>query len=634
MSSRPQPEPTAPRKPALAVRLDRALRRLAAVQLVVAAIVAPVVFVGDAGAMTPIYAAGVLAAQVAAGYATWLSRRALVVEARRASRDRSGADVPVAAPRRRRLRLDGEAADRQREKRQRRRAAVQELARELADSVDARGALEHAARGLVDAFEAAAVEVEAPSGDVTSVDTPIPGELCSIVTAKIPGRGRDGRIEVAVADDGDDPDVGLDDLEDVGLLLGVTLERIQLQRALRRARARADASGVARAEFLANTSHEIRTPMNGILGSAEMLADTTLDDTQRESVQTIAQCTEDLLALLDDVLLVSALESGRVEVDHEAFDVAAVLNDVVEQAVPTSGGLELITRCDHALDGDVLGDERHVRRALSHLISNAIKFTDEGSITVSAELLGRGRAGDTSRRIRFAVQDTGIGVPTQLRDAIFDTFTQGDGAPTRRHSGAGLGLSIANELVTLMGSTMELESEVGTGSTFSFVLELDAAGASQAQRDERAAASSAAVGDGTTPGAGLRVLVVDDNPINVRVARRLLEHRGAIVDEAKNGLEAVASAADGRHDVVLMDLQMPLMDGVEATRQLIRTWATEGREPVPIIALTAHAMDQHRDECRAAGMAGFLTKPLRDADLDDALDGLRADHRVARPGAA
>ncbi|MEM9382379.1 MAG: response regulator [Planctomycetota bacterium] len=617
--------------------MDRTLRRLAAVQLVVAAAVAPVVVVGDAGAMTPIYAAGLLAAQLAAGYATWLSRRPLVVEARRASRDRSGADVPVGAPRRRRLQLGSDSVERQREKRERRRAAVQDLARELAESVDARNALERTARGLVDAFDAAAVEVESPTGDVTSLDTPIPGELCSIVTARIPGRGRDGRIEVAVADDGSDADAGLDDLENVGLLLAAALERIQLQRALRRERSRADASGVARADFLTHTSHEIRTPMNGILGSAEMLADTVLDAEQRESVLTITQCTEDLLGLLDDVLLVSALESGRVEVDHESFDVAALVDDVVEEARATSGGLEVAARCDRALDGAVVGDARHVRRALTHLASNAVKFTEEGGVTVTAELLGQGREGDRSRRIRFAVQDTGVGIPAQRRDAIFELFTQGDGGPTRRHGGAGLGLSIANELVTLMGSTMELESEVGVGSTFSFVLELDDADAGS---DPASGSSGRSTADGGGAGsaAGLRVLVVDDNPINVRVARRLLEHRGAAVDQAKNGLEAVASAADGRHDVVLMDLQMPLMDGIEATRELIRTWRSERREPVPIVALTAHAMDQHRDECRAAGMVGFLTKPLRDADLDEVLAGLRVagrePRRSSRRGAA
>jgi signal transduction histidine kinase/AmiR/NasT family two-component response regulator len=390
----------------------------------------------------------------------------------------------------------------------------------------------------------------------------------------------------------------------------------RLEEALRAA----EASARAKSEFLANIGHEVRTPMNGVLGTLELLGDTELGPEQREYLSMARGSALGLMGLLDDILDFSNIDAGRLHLEAVATDLRSALREAVDSfaAAAREKGLELTLGLDEGLPARVLFDPRRLRQVLTNLVGNAVKFTERGSVQVVVEQTREdgGRVG-----LHFAVRDTGIGVPVEQQGRIFDVFTQADGSTTRRYGGTGLGLAISKRLVELMGGRIGVDSRPGRGSTFWFTLTARVAG-EVATADVRRTDA--------------RVLLVEDNPVNRQIARRLLEKRGLAVICVEDGQQALQRLAEGGFDLVLMDCQMPVLDGLDATRRFRAREAAEahgGDERLPIVALTAGAMDADRESCLAAGMDDYLVKPFKAVQLDAILARwLRRGDGVARLG--
>ena len=392
-----------------------------------------------------------------------------------------------------------------------------------------------------------------------------------------------------------------DEIGSVVHVLDTLTERLLAQnRDLSRSRADAQAANEAKSRFLAGMSHEIRTPLNGVLGMAELLRETPLTPDQSRYCQAISASGRTLYGLLSDILDLSKIEAGKIKVEAVDFDLERLLSDITsaftELAAARSDRLSV--EIDIPAPGCFRGDPTRLRQVLSNLLGNAVKFTYGGDIALGVSAL-EPREGDPRTWLRFSVRDSGIGIEPGKINAVFGRFTQADDSTTRRYGGTGLGLVISKHLVELMGGSVEVESAPGAGSRFWFDLPFDAAEDVPAARavDVSAAQRIAA-----------RVLLVEDNQVNQEVLCAMLNLAGADVLPVDNGELAVLTLRREEFDIVLMDCQMPVMDGYEATRRIRREEAP-GRH-VPIIALTANAFSEDRERCLAAGMDDYITKPV------------------------
>lgn len=395
----------------------------------------------------------------------------------------------------------------------------------------------------------------------------------------------------------------------LGLFLFLPLERRVLasQAEIEARRRTAEQASAAKTQFLATMSHEIRTPLNGVLGMAEVLRSTGLSPKQTKMIEIIQKSGVALMEIIDAVLDLSKIEAGRLTLVREPFDFARVCDEVASlfSGAAAAKGVTLAVEHDPALPPGHLGDAGALRQVLSNLVGNAVKFTDQGAVTISARAMPRG--------VGITVRDTGVGIPAEAQERIFDSFEQADASTTRRFGGTGLGLAIVRRLTEAMGGAVSVQSVPGSGSVFFVVLPLEPL--SDAIDPE--AGSARPVADTLRP--GLRVLVAEDNAVNQIVTSAMLRNLGCTVTMVDNGVAAVEAAASAPFDLAFLDVSMPGLNGYDATRAIRAAERAAGKPPLPLLGLSAHALAEQRDEGRRAGMDDFLTKPVAMATLRAAL---------------
>jgi signal transduction histidine kinase/ActR/RegA family two-component response regulator len=368
------------------------------------------------------------------------------------------------------------------------------------------------------------------------------------------------------------------------------------------AKQEAVAASQAKSEFLANMSHEIRTPMNAVIGFADLLKETRLTAAQREYVETICKSGELLIALINDILDMSRIESRKIELEKVDFDLEYCIGGVLKILHQKIGSKPVDLNLMYAADvpRDFKGDPTRVRQIFLNIVGNAIKFTDKGDITIRVESDANGTAAEGMSNLRISVKDTGIGIPKDKQDSVFEAFTQVDSTITRKYGGSGLGLAITRSLVEMMGGTVSVRSEPGTSTEFIIALPL---AHGRPVVGEAIITKHAA---GEMSARGMSVLVVEDNALNQKLMGILLKQMGITFDVANDGHEAVVKVREKKFDLILMDIQMPVMDGFEAAR-IIRT---DMKVSTPIVALTARVFKEDEERCLSVGMNDFLTKPV------------------------
>lgn len=380
-------------------------------------------------------------------------------------------------------------------------------------------------------------------------------------------------------------------------------ERKKVEEEMQRSKLMAEESAKAKSDFVANMSHELRTPLSAILGFTDLIKKTPLDHEQKEYLEAISSSGQSLLAVINDILDLSKLDAGKFSIDQINFRIPELIHSLQLMFAAKAKDKNLTFSCqaDVALQHPVSGDPKKLTQILINLIGNAIKFTHEGSIAVSCKLINHEQGKSV---VEFTVKDTGIGIPEDKQESIFERFTQADTDTTRKYGGSGLGLSIARQLVTLLGGTLSLQSEPDKGTEFSFTLPFHSVSKESADKN---------TGKDTpvTIQATKTILVVEDSIMNQKLARIILHNNGFEVTIAENGQEAINILKEKAFDLILMDIQMPVMDGCLATC-IIRN---ELKLTTPIIAMTAHALDGEKEKCIREGMNDYLAKPFKEEDL-------------------
>lgn len=396
-------------------------------------------------------------------------------------------------------------------------------------------------------------------------------------------------------------------------------ERVRGREAIAAARDAAMEADRTKSEFLANVSHEIRTPLHGVLGMAELLVESPLTDDQRDQAETIRRSGTALLSLVNDILEFSRLGADTEPPEDRELDVREVVEDTLRSvgADARMRGLDLTGGVDGDVPPVLRGDRLRLRRVLLHLCDNGVKFTERGSVSLRASVASRD--GDGILQLRFTVSDTGIGIPPEQQASLFEPFRKVDGSMTRRQGGSGLGLTLVRGMVEAWRGTVSLDSVVGRGTTVAVTLPVREAAAPPGEAREREAPGDRAPRPAP---AGGRLLLAEDHPVNRKVLVRMAERLGYAVVAVENGEEAVRAVREGSFDAVLMDCQMPLLDGYDATRR-IRAAETGGRR-LPIVAVTAHAMAGDRERALECGMDDYLAKPVGVEELRDTLARLLA----------